>query len=76
MFYELQKTPLYSKVKYSINHLDSFANVGINVMDPHEPFFNDICTSFSGNGDDVTIKDRRIYYYTILLYVIMNVLQN
>lgn len=38
--------------------------MGVNVFDPKDPFFNDICFSYSAdNGTDMTLKDRRNYIF-------------
>ena len=34
-----------------------------NVFDINEPFFTDICTPYSSNGNDVILEDRHDYIY-------------
>ena len=59
------KTIIYSPIEVS-NLLDFslarkfFNETGIDMYDPNEAFFNDLCTPFTDeNGNDVILKDRR-----------------
>ena len=42
----------------------------INIYNSSEPFYNDICFTFSSeiNGEDVTLKDRRKEYYVNITF--------
>jgi hypothetical protein len=37
--------------------------MGVNIFNRTDPFFNDICFSYSENGADMIIKDRLAYIY-------------
>ena len=42
----------------------------IDVFDSSDPFYNDICFTFSSeiNGEDVTLKDKRKEYYVNITF--------
>ena len=48
----------------NITEAEYFANLGINVYNFSDPFFNDICFEYTAkNGKDVTLEDRKKNYY-------------
>ena len=48
----------------NITQAKHFADLGINVYNFSDPFFNDICFEYTAeNGKDVTLKDRKKNYY-------------
>ena len=50
----------YEKLKY----LSKYSNLGIDFSDPNSEFFNSQCFLFtSDNGKDVTLADRRKYFF-------------
>ena len=50
----------YQKLKY----LSKYSNLGIDFSDPNSEFFNSQCFLFtSHNGKDVTLADRRKYFF-------------
>ena len=38
--------------------LSKFANNGIDILNSSDPFFNDICYTYSDGGSDIILKDR------------------
>ena len=51
-------------INFDINNAIYLNNLGINIFDPNDTFFNDICYSFTNeNGSDVILKDRRSDYF-------------
>lgn len=38
--------------------ISSFENMGVNVFDINNFFFNDLCTPYSDNGNDIILQDR------------------
>ena len=46
-----------------INKINYFKGKGIDILDINDPFFNDICTSYSEDGEDLTLNDRIQEYY-------------
>ena len=57
--------PLNSNNMKSIDYdiVDQFKDTDVNVFDINEPFFTDICTPYSSNGNDVILEDRHDYIY-------------
>ncbi len=60
------------KVEININEKENNINLekakemknkGIDVFNISDPFFNDICNTYSENGKDVILNDRVLYYY-------------
>ena len=45
------------------NLISSFENMGVNVFDINDSFFNDLCTPYSNNGNDIILQDRIKDYY-------------
>jgi len=46
------------------NEIKSLIDQGINLLDPDDPFFNDVCFHFeSPNKRDMTLKDRVLTFY-------------
>ena len=41
----------------------SLSNQGIDVFNPNDNFFNDICHKYNSEGKDIILKDRRNDYY-------------
>ena len=41
-----------------IDFINYFKNKSIDILDINDPFFNDICTSYSESGKDLTLNDR------------------
>ena len=56
--YKIKNTSLLNLTKISY-----FDNLGINVFNRADPFFNDICFPYSEDGSDIIVKDRRKYIY-------------
>ena len=56
--YKIKNTSLLNLTRISY-----FDNLGINVFNRADPFFNDICFPYSEDGSDIIIKDRRKYIY-------------
>ena len=60
------------KVKIHFNEKEKNINLekakemkekGIDLFNISDPFFNDICNTYSENGKDVILNDRVLYYY-------------
>lgn len=48
----------------NLNLINEMQNKSINIYNSSEPFFNDICFTFTSNTSrDVTVEDRRKYYF-------------
>ena len=45
------------------NMISSFENMGVNIFDINDSFFNDLCTPYSDNGNDIILQDRIKDYY-------------
>ena len=41
-----------------IDFINYFKEKGIDILDINDPFFNDVCTSYSESGKDLTLNDR------------------
>ena len=52
----MDKATLNEGIKYK-------SEKDIDIFNPKDEFFNDICYSFSQDGNDITIKDRRDLIY-------------
>ena len=42
-----------------IQSAKDFSNRGIDIFNPEDKFFNDICYHYNSDGKDITLKDRR-----------------
>ena len=49
--------------KINYNLVNQYRDMDINVFDINEPFFTDICTPYSSNGNDMILEDRHDYIY-------------
>ena len=52
------------KNKYNLNLIDlsnyqNLKNLGYDILNISSPFYNDLCISYSFNGNDITLKDRK-----------------
>ena len=47
----------------NLSKISSFDNLGVNVFNSKDPFFNDICFPYSENGADMVLRDRLTYIY-------------
>ena len=47
----------------NISFLSSFKDLGIDLLNINDSFFNDICVSYSESNNDVVLNDRVIDYY-------------
>ena len=47
-----------NNTKLNTTMLSSFANKGIDILNSSDPFFNDICYTYSEGGSDIILKDR------------------
>ena len=54
IIYEIKKN-----TSFDVNSWDKFNKMGVNILDPKDSFFNDICFPYSQSGDDLIIQDRR-----------------
>ena len=44
---------------FDISLFDNFKKMGVNILNPKDSFFNDICYPYSQSGDDLILQDRR-----------------
>ena len=49
--------------KLNLTKISYFDEIGINIFNISEPFFNDICFPYSENGFDIILSDRIKYFY-------------
>ena len=55
--------PLYNRGAINFTFTEEMKNKSIDVFNPEDEFFNDICYRYSSNGKDILIQDRRTYIY-------------
>lgn len=55
--------PLKAEEIAALARSSLFSSKGIDLNNPNDSFFNDICFPFDDNGKDVTLKERRKYYF-------------
>ena len=55
--------PLYNRGAINFTFTEEMNNQSIDVFNPEDEFFNDICYRYSSNGKDILIQDRRNYIY-------------
>ena len=64
---EKTKINIFTPVSVSESFLSLYKNVtdsGYDITNPNDSFYNDVCIPFtSQNNTDVTLNDRKIYYY-------------
>ena len=44
---------------FNVDSYKKFKDLGVNVLDPKDSFFNEICYPYSQSGDDLILEDRR-----------------
>lgn len=44
---------------YDVSNYEKLINSGYDIFNISSPFYNDLCISYSFNGNDITIKDRK-----------------
>ena len=52
------RIPIYLK-KYKIDLISKTKNLGYNIFDLNNSFYNDICSIFTYNGSDITLSERK-----------------
>ena len=58
---------IYHEIKEGVildeSFISLFENLGIDIFDIKDSFFNDLCNSYSDNGNDIILQDRIKYIY-------------
>ena len=49
--------------QFNLTKISYFDELGVNIFNREDPFFTDICFSYSENGADMILKDRLTYIY-------------
>ena len=57
------KIPITETPGVNVNEALDFMEMGVNVYNISDPFFNDICIPYSVDGKDTTLADRRKHFY-------------
>ena len=57
------KIPIAETPGVDVDEALDFMEMGVNVYNISDPFFNDICIPYSVNGKDTTLADRRKHFY-------------
>ena len=55
--------PITNGAAVNLAEAESIANLGYDIYNPEDPFFNDKCASFSNGTVDVVLKDRKEDFY-------------
>ena len=62
------KTSIFDNGNVNEDLVKYFSNLGVNIFDIKDPFFNDICFIYDQEGKDVPLDDRvRLFYQNITL---------
>ena len=54
-----QKVKITNETNLDLEAISKYKELGINVLDVDDPFFNEICYSYSEKGNDIILEDRR-----------------
>ena len=57
------KVPIKETPEIDVQEALDFKELGVDVYNISDPFFNDICINYGTDGKDTTINDRREHYY-------------
>ena len=57
------KVPIKETPEIDVQEALDFMELGVDVYNISDPFFNDICIHYGQDGKDTTINDRREHYY-------------
>ena len=56
-------SPIKTEMLVNFNLAESLYLNGINIFDPNDPVYNDICHPFANDKSDLPLKDRRDALY-------------
>ena len=54
-----QKVKITNETNLDLEAINKYKELGIDVLDVDDPFFNEICYSYSEKGNDIILEDRR-----------------